>query len=109
MLFDFITKHIARVERHFFLADDVLASDSEMSGSDEDEESDTLSESSGSENRLSQEELSSQDDDSPPENNLFSSNPEKSGKPITESPPSIAVASLQDLSNKMFQVRPVVG
>ena len=80
-----------------------LGSDSEPSGTEEEDDSDTLSESSGSENRLSQEELSSQEEEESVENEFFT--PQKSKSPVpNQSPPSIAVASLQDLSNKMFQV-----
>lgn len=86
----------------------VVGSDSDLS-EDSDSESETFSESSGSGTRLSQEDLSSNEEDSDtPEaehpTKDFPPSEMKKAQPAGELPQQ-SVASLQDLSNKMFQVR----
>ncbi|XP_076800488.1 nonsense-mediated mRNA decay factor SMG5-like isoform X2 [Clavelina lepadiformis] len=83
--------------------------DSDLSETDSETDLGCLSDSSGSGNRLSQEDLSSQEEDVDLNDGDFASpknpSPAESGstKLPENPPPNLAVASLQDLSNKMFQ------
>lgn len=87
----------------------VVGSESDLSDEDSGSQTETYSESSGSGNRLSQEDLSSDEDsDTPdaehPDKDFASADQKKAKGFVNGELPQQNLASLQDLSNKMFQV-----